>query len=172
MTGRAAVEFWSRDRPLGRARPHPDGRTFSLGLDGSVSARLSRGPPRTEELSVRAGGVRIDQIPPPRPVGVAGARDLALSVIVPPNSTGTRFGVTVVGTDGRRSALGEIRIDGLPGTDQTTSHWAQEVRVPLHRAPARVAAVELTPRTASGRAWLLDAWGWRPVLPARRSGVS
>ncbi|GIG91197.1 hypothetical protein Pen02_61330 [Plantactinospora endophytica] len=105
------------------------------------------------------------RLAPARPVSVAGARDLALRVIVPPNTTGTRFGVTVVGTDGRRSTLGEVRIDGLPGTDRTTSYWGQEVRVPLDGAPERLAAVELTPRTANGRAWLLDAWGWRPGTP-------
>ncbi|GIJ76349.1 hypothetical protein Xph01_07810 [Micromonospora phaseoli] len=105
------------------------------------------------------------RLAPARPVTVTGARDLALRLIVPPNTTGTRLDVAVVGTDGRRSRLGEVRLDGLPGTDNTTSYWAQEVRVPLKGAPARVAAIELTPRTAGGRAWLLDAWGWQPGTP-------
>ncbi|MBX7267095.1 hypothetical protein KIF24_14430 [Micromonospora sp. Llam7] len=105
------------------------------------------------------------RLAPARPVTVAGARDLTLRVIVPPNTTGSRFDVAVVGTDGRRSRLGGVRLDGLPGSDRTTSYWAQEVRVPLKGAPARVAAIELTPRTAGGRAWLLDAWGWRPGTP-------
>ncbi|GAB3840854.1 hypothetical protein GCM10029963_10460 [Micromonospora andamanensis] len=56
--GDAAVEFWSGDRRLGRARPHPDGRTFSLALDR---------PAQLGELTVRAGGRRIDQAPRPRP---------------------------------------------------------------------------------------------------------
>ncbi|WP_212808421.1 hypothetical protein [Micromonospora endophytica] len=107
------------------------------------------------------------RVAPARPVTVAGARDLALRVIVPPNTTGTRFGVSVVGPDGRRHPLGEVRLDGLPGTGNTTSYWAQEVRVPLRGAPDRVAAIELTPRTATGQAWLLDAWGWQPGTPAR-----
>ncbi|MFC6018191.1 alpha/beta hydrolase family protein [Plantactinospora solaniradicis] len=115
-------------------------------------------------LNWSAAGSPI-RLAPSRPVTVAGARDLALRVIVPPNTTGTRFDVTVVGTDGRRSTLGEVRIDGLPGTDNTTSYWGQEVRVPLKGAPTRVAAIELTPRTPTGRAWLLDAWGWKPGTP-------
>ncbi|MGX7674161.1 hypothetical protein [Plantactinospora sp. DSM 117369] len=118
-------------------------------------------------LNWSAAGSRI-RLAPARPVTVAGARDLALRVIVPPNTTGTRLGVTVVGTDGRRSTLGEVRIDGLPGTDNTTSYWGQEVRVPLKDAPARLAAIELTPRTGPGRAWLLDAWGWQPGTPHAR----
>jgi hypothetical protein len=96
---------------------------------------------------------------------VAGHQKLALRVIVPPNSTGTTIGVTAVGADGRRTGLGDVRLDGLPGTDRTTSYWAQEVRVPLRGAPGRIAALEFTPRTASGRAWLLDAWGWNPGTP-------
>ncbi|TCC00337.1 hypothetical protein E0H26_01145 [Micromonospora zingiberis] len=115
-------------------------------------------------LSWSAAGRPI-RLSPARPVTVAGARDLAMRVIVPPNTTGTRFDVSVVGVDGRRSRLGEVRIDGLPGTEHTTSYWAQEVRVPLRGAPARLAAIELTPRTVTGRAWLLDAWGWQPGTP-------
>ncbi len=29
----------------------------------------------------------------------------------------------------------------------------------------QVRTVELTPRTRSGNAWLVDAWGWRPGTP-------
>jgi hypothetical protein len=85
-------------------------------------------------------------------------------VIVPPNTTGTSFGVTAVGPDGRRTALGDVTVNGLPGTQNTTSYWGQEVRVPL-KGLRSVAAVELTPRTAAGSAWLLDAWGWNPGTP-------
>ncbi|GIE95605.1 hypothetical protein [Paractinoplanes rishiriensis] len=116
------------------------------------------------ELSWSAAGRPI-RLAPARPVSVAGSRELALRVIVPPNTTGTRFGVTVVGADGRRAALGDVRIDGLPGTEWTTSYWGQEVRVPLTGAPGRVAAVEFVPRSGSGRAWVLDAWGWSPGTP-------
>ncbi|MET0419716.1 MAG: hypothetical protein ABW022_27175, partial [Actinoplanes sp.] len=98
----------------------------------------------------------------PAPVTVAGHEKLALRVIVPPNSTGTTVGVTAVGADGRRTALGDVRLDGLPGTARTTSYWGQEVRVPLRGAPGRIAALELA---ASGRAWLLDAWAWNPGTP-------
>ncbi|RUL90626.1 hypothetical protein [Verrucosispora sp. FIM060022] len=120
------------------------------------------------ELAWSRAGTPI-LLAPARPVSVAGARDLAMRIIIPPNTTGTRLDVTVVGTDGRRSRLGEVRVDGLPGTGNTTSYWAQEVRVPLQGAPARLAAIEITPRTAFGQAWLLDAWGWKPGTPDPRA---
>ncbi|RSM67858.1 hypothetical protein DMB66_14880 [Actinoplanes sp. ATCC 53533] len=105
---------------------------------------------------------------PGRPVSVAGARDLALRLVVPPNTTNNRFGVAVTDTTGRRTELGEVRLDGLPGTEYTTAHWGQEVRVPIKQVRGKVAKLELTPRGAAGRAWLIDAWGWRPGTPAVR----
>jgi len=105
---------------------------------------------------------------PGRPVSVAGARDLTLRLVVPPNTTGNRFGVAVTDTTGRRTVLGEVRLDGLPGTEFTTAHWGQEVRVPLKKLRGKVAKLELTPRGPAGRAWLIDAWGWRPGTPAAR----
>ncbi|MFI7078485.1 hypothetical protein ACIBO1_14455 [Micromonospora sp. NPDC049903] len=119
------------------------------------------------ELTWSRAGTPI-RLAPARPVSVAGARDLALRVIVPPNTTDNRWDVSVVGTDGRRTRLGEVRLDGLPGTGYTTSYWAQEVRVPLKGAPTRLAAIEITPRSATGSAWLLDAWGWAPGTPDPR----
>ncbi|MEU7025865.1 hypothetical protein AB0A60_04150 [Streptomyces sp. NPDC046275] len=109
-----------------------------------------------------------------RPVSLAGAESLALRVIVPPNSRGTELDVTVTDASGRRAALGRVRVDGLPGSERTASYWAREVRVPLAAAVRagldlkRAAALELTPRTAAGRAWLVDSWGFRPGLPAVR----
>ncbi|MGP4052173.1 hypothetical protein [Streptomyces sp. 2A115] len=114
------------------------------------------------------------RIRPARPVSLAGAKDLTLRVIVPPNTTGTRLDVSLTDTTGRRATLGEVRVDGLPGTDRTASHWGREVRVPLTAATRagldlkRLKALELTPRDQSGQAWLVDAWGWRPGTPAVR----
>jgi hypothetical protein len=105
---------------------------------------------------------------PSRPVSVSGARELALRLVVPPNTTGNRFGVAVTDTAGRRTALGEVRLDGLPGSQNTTSYWGQEVRVPLKQVRGKVAKLELIPRSATGEAWLIDAWGWRPGTPAAR----
>jgi len=116
-------------------------------------------------LSWTAAGTPI-RLTPAHPVEVRGSQALALRLIVPPNSAGTRLGVTVVGVDGRRTPLGDVRVDGLPGTQFTTSYWGQEVRVPWHGG--KVAALELTPRTAAGSAWLLDAWGWNPGTPDPR----
>ncbi|MFE6710942.1 alpha/beta hydrolase family protein [Streptomyces sp. NPDC057695] len=107
-----------------------------------------------------------------RPVSLGGSSSLALRVIVPPNTAGTELDVAVTDASGRRAQLGRVRVDGVPGSERTTSYWAREVRVPLSAATRagldlkRVAALELTPRGASGRAWLMDAWGWRPGTPA------
>ncbi|WP_328971707.1 hypothetical protein [Streptomyces sp. NBC_00239] len=109
---------------------------------------------------------------PARPVSLAGAESLALRVFVPPNTTGTKLDVTVVDAAGKRATLGRATVDGLPGTERTSSYWAREVRVPLAAAVRagldlkHVKSLELTPRTASGKAWLMDAWGWRPGTPA------
>ncbi|AKZ54034.1 putative secreted protein [Streptomyces ambofaciens ATCC 23877] len=108
------------------------------------------------------------------PLSLKGAESLALRVIVPPNSTGTRLDVSVTDTAGRRATLGAVRVDGLPGSERTASYWAQEVRVPLTAAGRagvdlrRVASLELTPRTRTGRAWLMDAHAWQPGTPGVR----
>jgi hypothetical protein len=119
------------------------------------------------ELTWSAAGKPLT-LAPPRAVSLAGNRDLALRLMVPPNSTGTRFGVAVIDPDGRRTPLGEVSADGLPGTLNTTSYWAREVRVPLKGLHGKVAKLELTPRTATGKAFLIDAWGWNPGTPDPR----
>ncbi|MGN9794227.1 alpha/beta hydrolase family protein [Streptomyces sp. OZ13] len=111
---------------------------------------------------------------PAKPLSLKGADSLALRVIVPPNTTGTQLDVAVTDASGKRAKLGGVRVDGLPGSDRTASYWAREVRVPLTAAARagldlrRVAALELTPRTRSGKAWLMDAWAWSPGTPAVR----
>ncbi|MFC8551952.1 hypothetical protein ACFUMI_30845 [Streptomyces sp. NPDC057273] len=109
------------------------------------------------------------------PVSLKGSEALALRVILPPNSTGTRMDVALVDSSGRRARLGAAaRIDGLPGSDRTTSLWARELRFPLAAAArsgldlSRVTTLELTPRGGTGSAWLMDAWGWRPGTPEAR----
>ncbi|MFI2213471.1 hypothetical protein [Streptomyces sp. NPDC020141] len=111
---------------------------------------------------------------PAKPFSLKGSDALALRVIVPPNTARTRLDVTIVDTSGRRAKLGGVLADGLPGTERTSSYWGREVRVPLSAAVRagldlkRVKSLELTPRTRSGKAWLMDAWGWRPGTPAVR----
>ncbi|WP_239569829.1 hypothetical protein [Streptomyces sp. G44] len=112
------------------------------------------------------------RLSPARPVSLAGAKDVALRVIVPPNSKNTRFDVTLVDAAGHRAKLGTARVDGLPGSGRTASYWGREVRLPL-TAEAKekldlkqVKTLELTPRSRSGKAWLMDAWGRRPGTPA------
>lgn len=112
---------------------------------------------------------------PAHPVSVAGAKDLTLRLIVPPNSTGTTLDVAVTDARGKRAVLGRVGLDGLPGSDRTASYWGQEVRVPLTAAVRakldlrHLKALELTPRSKAGTAWLMDASGWRPGLPAVRA---
>jgi hypothetical protein len=124
--------------------------------------------PREEgRYAVHLTGDQPASLRPAKPVGLAGSQQLALRLVVPPDTRDNRFGVTVTDAAGHRTELGEVRLDGLPGTDNTSSYWAQEVRVPLKQT-RQVAALELTPRGAAGEAWLIDAWGWRPGTPSVR----
>ncbi|MEU6486141.1 hypothetical protein [Streptomyces sp. NPDC046887] len=117
------------------------------------------------------------RVAPAKPLSAKGAESLALRLAVPPNSSGTTFDVAVKDAAGKRAVLGNVRVDGLPGTDRTASYWAQEVRVPLTAAVrarldlAKVASLELVPRSGSGQALLIDAWAWRPGTPAVSSAA-
>jgi hypothetical protein len=125
---------------------------------------------RAVALSWSAPGAAT-RIRPDKPVALKGAKSLALRVIVPPNSSGTQLDVSVTDSDGKRATLGRVRADGLPGSMRTASYWAQELRVPLAAAGRagvdlrRVASLELTPRSRSGQAWLMDAYAWRSGTP-------
>jgi hypothetical protein len=85
--------------------------------------------------------------------------------------------VAVTDSNGRRAELGRVQLDGLPGTERTASYWARELRVPLTAASRvgldlrHVKSLELTPRSQSGQAWLMDAWGWAPGTPAARAAT-
>ncbi|MGW3121441.1 alpha/beta hydrolase family protein [Streptomyces sp. NPDC001107] len=126
---------------------------------------------RAVALRWSAAGSAV-RVRPDAPVSLGGAKDLALRVIVPPNSTGTNLDVSLTDTHGRRATLGRTAVDGLPGTERTASYWAREVRVPLSAAARagldlkHIKSLDLTPRSRSGKAWLMDAWGWRPGTPA------
>ncbi|WP_316768034.1 alpha/beta hydrolase [Streptomyces sasae] len=112
-----------------------------------------------------------------QPVSLHGSEALALRLFVPPNSRGTKLDVSVTDTHGRKATLGRVGVDGLPGSDRTASYWAREVRVPLTAARRAgvdlrsVKSLDLTSRSASGQAWLMDAWGWRPGTPAVRAAA-
>lgn len=116
-------------------------------------------------------------IRPAAPVSVLGAKSLALRVFVPPNTTGTKLDATVTDSSGRRAELGQVQVDGLPGTERTASYWARELRVPLTAATragldlGHMKSLELTPRSPSGQAWLMDAWGWAPGTPAVKAAA-
>ncbi|MFE6177246.1 hypothetical protein [Streptomyces sp. NPDC056464] len=108
------------------------------------------------------------RVSPDRSLSLSGSKALALRVIVPPNTTGTQLDVSVTDAAGRHRTLGRVKVDGLPGSDRTSSYWAREVRVPVGADDAaaldlkHIKSLELTPRTRSGRAWLMDAWAWQP----------
>lgn len=117
------------------------------------------------------------RVTPPKPLSLHGSQKLALRVFVPPNTTGTKFDVSVTDSGNRRVKLGSVRVDGLPGSTSTASYWAQELRVPLSAATRagvdlrHVKSLELTPRSRSGQAWLMDAWGWAPGTPAVKAAA-
>ncbi|WP_435270688.1 hypothetical protein [Streptomyces sp. 1222.5] len=112
-----------------------------------------------------------------KPLSLAGSKSLALRLFVPPNSRGTQLDVSLTDASGKKATLGRVRADGLPGSERTASYWAREYRVPLTAATRAgfdlksVKSVSLTPRSASGRAWLMDAWGWRAGTPAVRAAA-
>ncbi|MDX3638328.1 hypothetical protein [Streptomyces sp. MB09-02B] len=112
------------------------------------------------------------RVTPAKPISLRSSQKLALRVFVPPNTTGTKLDVSVTDSSDRRVTLGQVRVDGLPGSVHTASHWAQELRVPLSAATRagldlrHVTSLELTPRSRSGQAWLMDAWGWAPGTAA------
>ena len=117
------------------------------------------------------------RITPAKPLSLLGSQKLALRVFVPPNTTGTKFDVAVTDASDRRVTLGSVQVDGLPGSENTASYWARELRVPLTAASRagidlrHVKSLELTPRSPSGRAWLMDAWGWAPGTPAVKAAA-
>jgi hypothetical protein len=117
------------------------------------------------------------RITPAKPLSLRDSQKLALRVFVPPNTTGTKFDVAVTDASDRRVTLGSVQVDGLPGSENTASYWARELRVPLTAASRagldlrHVKSLELTPRSPSGRAWLMDAWGWAPGTPAVKAAA-
>ncbi|KJK38003.1 hypothetical protein UK15_19190 [Streptomyces variegatus] len=117
------------------------------------------------------------RITPAEPLSLGDSQKLALRVFVPPNTTGTKFDVSVTDSSNRLVTLGSVRVDGLPGSANTASHWAQELRVPLSAATRagldlrHVKSLEVTPRSQSGRAWLMDAWGWAPGTPTVKAAA-
>jgi hypothetical protein len=158
----------------------PDPAT-SCGLTGTSPHAVPFAGPQAAEpgrtavtLKWSAAGKAV-QLRPTRPAAVGDAESVTMRIVVPARSTGTRLAVAVTDAAGRRADLGEVALDGLPGT-VTASGWAQEVRLPL--APARragldltrVAALEFVPKSSSGQIWLLDAWGWRAGLPNPQTG--
>ncbi|MGH4028860.1 hypothetical protein ACQB60_08005 [Actinomycetota bacterium Odt1-20B] len=120
----------------------------------------------------RAGAPSATRITPARPFSLAGADALALRVIVPPNTTGTKLDVAVTDASGRTATLGKTTVDGLPGSRQIAAYWGREIRVPVSASVGakvdlgHLKTLRLTPRSAKGTAWLMDAWGWRPGTPA------
>jgi hypothetical protein len=132
---------------------------------------LSPDPDRFAVTAQWSAAGQTAVIKPGKAVSLAGSRQLAMRLFVPENTAANRFDVAITDTHGRRAKLGSVSVDGLPGTVRTAADWAQEVRVPLpfHGIDLRqVASLELTPQTAAGQAWLVDAYGWNDGLPDPR----
>jgi hypothetical protein len=121
----------------------------------------------------KAGGSGV-KLQPKQPVSLAGSTSVTARIIVPANSAATKFDVVIADTAGRKATLGRVSITGLPGTKATISDWAQEVRAPLKAARkarldlSQISRLQLIPRSSKGKAWVLDAWGWRTGTPAVR----
>ncbi|MFJ4773045.1 hypothetical protein ACIP88_28765 [Streptomyces uncialis] len=164
----------------GRVCEHLDGDQAKVCLprrDGALSPHFAHWMLGTEpgRHSVTAKWNRSGapvRVTPARSFSLAGSESLALRMFVPPNTSGTGLDIGVTDTSGKRARLGRVTVDGLPGTGRTASAWGRELRVPVKGAVAagldlkRIKSLELTPRTGSGRLWLVDAWGWRPGTPA------
>lgn len=105
----------------------------------------------------------------------AQATALAARIIVPPR-TSVALIAHLIDKAGKRLTLGRASVTGVPANASTAAgtYWAQEVRFPLDRVAAATAQIDLTqlatlelePESTSGRLWLLDAWSYRPGLPA------
>jgi hypothetical protein len=105
---------------------------------------------------------------------VADATAVTMRVIVPPQAVGTSFATRVVDRGGRSFELGTTTLNGVPVNASALSgiSWAREARIPLDRAAALAAGVdllrldhlEIVPRSPRGQLWLLDAWGYRAGL--------
>ncbi|MEW2051640.1 hypothetical protein [Streptomyces sp. NPDC005476] len=112
-----------------------------------------------------------------KPLSLRGSQKLALRVFLPPNTTVTKFDVSLTDSSNRRVTLDSVQVEGLPGSANTASYWAQELRVPLSAATRagldlrHVKSLGLTPRSQSGRAWLMDAWGWAPGTSAVKAAA-
>ncbi|BCJ50339.1 hypothetical protein Asp14428_18140 [Actinoplanes sp. NBRC 14428] len=108
--------------------PHFMGYNYMEAEPGRWAVQLQAGKPAV--------------LTPPQAAEAAGG--LAMRLIVPPNTTGNTFDVAVTDRSGRRVDLGAVSVDGLPGTRNTASQWAREVRVPL-RDVTSVAKLEIRP---------------------------
>ena len=118
------------------------------------------------------GAARVDLT---APRSLTGSTSLALRVAVPSGSSKVTFGVRLTDKTGHRLTLPDVSLTGLPADRQAFSGktWGQEVRLALGASAVRtsrldlatVTRIELLPKSATGRLWVLDAWG-------RRAGLS
>jgi len=148
------------------------GGTTSIDLPGTDPLAPGPAPP---SAAAGPGSVRDD------------ATALTLRAILPAAARGTRFTVGLADGDGDRVDLGTVAMNGVPAGLPDVGHflpsekyWAQEVRLPLDRqalAEAGVdldgtARIDLTPRSGTGRLWLLDVWTYRPgVRPSQETNL-
>ncbi len=107
----------------------------------------------------RAGGrLALDL---PESLDLRGMDALEMRLAVSPDASPVRFLVGLEDAAGARAELGEVRLDALPGDEFLPSRrWGQQVALGLDQVHgvdlASVRAVELTPQTRVGEAWIID----------------
>jgi hypothetical protein len=121
--------------------------------------------PAPRALDVRwtspGGSLRI---PVQSYAGGADALDLRMAGV--PGAAPVEFDVRVRDASGRWTKLGErpLKLRSYFGPSPLGKVVARELRAPLSRIGG-ITAIEIVPRTASGRFWLLDVSAWEDRLP-------
>jgi dienelactone hydrolase len=156
------------DMPLFKERPRTP--HFDAAIDGPALNEPSHTALRMQ-WSAPGGPARVQLSQTSLDADVS---SVAVRVIVGPETVGTTFALTLVDREGAVLPLGAATLDGLPANAGagTGAYWAQEVRFAIDRSAATAAGLDfaslqelqITPQSASGLLWVLDAWGYRPGL--------
>lgn len=156
---------------------------FTSAIDRGEDGAGPSAEPSQVALRMQWGGsLGTARIPTSHSALSRDASHVVLRVIVPPEAKGTSFALSLVDTAGTNLPLGAATLSGVPENagKGTGVYWAQEARFALDRAAAAavgfntdaVQALEVTPRSASGSMWLLDAWSYASgVAPAGGSAA-
>ncbi|MFN8075705.1 MAG: hypothetical protein U0Q15_09820 [Kineosporiaceae bacterium] len=149
-----------------------------------VPAEVRGQPSRwASRISWSASGARAD-LPLTAP-SLGSATAVAARVVVPAGAPAQQLDVALVDASGRALPLGRVAPVGLPRLAAQKTSWlpdkdvTQEVRLPVDRAAAAAAGVDLThlkalrltSASSSGRLWLLDVWAVPAVASSGSAGL-